>query len=76
MFALIYSNKNDNVKQYKANKYYLVNGIIKNHNVVINGKNFYGQPIDSDIKRYEEIRKLTGQDKDYATGCFLDYNFI
>ena len=74
---MIYSNKNDNVKQYKANKYYLVNDIIKNHNVVINGKNFYGQPIDSDIKRYEEIRKLTtGQDKDYATGCLLDYNYI
>ena len=74
---MIYSNKNDNVKQYKANKYYLVNGIIKNHNVVINGKNFYDQPIDSDIKRYEEIRKLTtGQDKDYATGCLLDYNYI
>ena len=22
-------------------------------------KNFYDQPVDSDIKRYEEIRKLT-----------------
>ena len=26
---------------------------------MINGKNFYDQPIDSDIKGYEEIRKLT-----------------
>ena len=24
-----------------------------------NGKNFYDQPIDSDINRYEEIRNLT-----------------
>ena len=24
----------------------------------MNGKNFYGQAINSDIKRYEEIRKL------------------
>ena len=24
-----------------------------------NGKNFYDQPIDSDICRYEEIRNLT-----------------
>ena len=32
-------------------------------------KNFYDQAIDSDIKRYEEIRKLTtGQGKDYTTG--------
>ena len=41
-------------------------GIIKNYNVIINGKNFYDQAIDSDIKRYEEIRKLTtGQGEDY-----------
>ena len=32
---------------------------------------------DSDIKRYEEIRKLTtGQDEDCTTGCFLDYDYI
>ena len=32
------------------------------------GKNFYDQPIDSDVKQYEEIRKLTtGQSEDYAT---------
>ena len=36
------------------------------------GKKFYDQTIDSDIKRYEEIRKLTtGQGEDYNTGCFL-----
>ena len=29
--------------------------IISNYNVIINGKNFYDQPIDSDVKRYEEI---------------------
>ena len=39
-------------------------------------KNFYDETIDSDIKRYEEIRKLTvGQGEDYATGC-LDYDYI
>ena len=26
--------------------------------MIINGKNFYDQPIDSDIKWYGEIRKL------------------
>ena len=32
--------------------------------------------IDSDIKRYGEIRKLTiGKGEDYATGCFLDYDY-
>ena len=32
---------------------------MKNYNATINGKNFYDQEIDSDIKQYEEIRKLT-----------------
>ena len=32
---------------------------------------------DCDIKRYEEIRKLTtGQGKDYTTGYLLDYDYI
>ena len=38
-------------------------------------KNFYNQYINSDIKRYEEIRKLTtGQEENYTTGCLLDYD--
>ena len=49
--------------------------VIKNHKVIIDGKNFYYQSIDSDIKRYEEIRKLTaGQGKDYSIGNLLDYD--
>ena len=36
----------------------------------MNGKNFYDQAIDSDIKQYKEIRKLTaGQGKGYTTVC-------
>ena len=48
-----------------------------NYNVIINGKNFYDQPIDSNIKGYEEIRKLTtGQGEGYTTGCLLHYEYI
>ena len=40
-------------------------------------KIFYDQPINSDMKRYEEIRKLTTElGEDYTTGCLLDYNYI
>ena len=47
-------------------RYYLSKGIIGN-NVIIYGKNFYDQVIDSDVKRYEKNRKLTtGQDDDYT----------
>ena len=40
---------------------------------MIDGKNFFDQPINSMTKSYENIRKITtGQGDDYATGCFLD----
>ena len=40
-------------------------------------KNFSDQAIDSDIKRYEEIRKLTTEEGgNYTTGWLLDYNYI
>ena len=48
----------------------------KSYNVIINGKNFYDQPIIADIKLYEEIRKLTGNGKDYTAGCLLDYEYV
>ena len=45
--------------------------------MIVNKKIFSDQPIDSDIKRYEEIRKLTkGQGEDYTIGCLLDYEII
>ena len=61
LFILINPNQNNSVKKFNVKNYYLPKGIIKNYNVIINGKSFYDQPIDSDIKRYKE----TGED--YAT---------
>ena len=51
LFDLFYSNQDANCKRFKSRRYYLLKGIIKNYNVIINGKNFYDQPIDSDIKK-------------------------
>ena len=74
---LVYSNSDNDVKRFNAQRYYLPKGIIKNYNVIINGKNFYDQAIDSDKKREKEIRKLTtGQGEDYTTGCLLNYEYI
>ena len=65
------------LKRFKARRYYLPKGIIINYNIIINGKNFDVQPVDSDIKRNEEIKKLTaGQGEGYTTGCLLDYDYI
>ena len=32
---------------------------MKDYNVMIDGKNFSDQPINSDLKTYENIRKIT-----------------
>ena len=37
----------------------------------------HDQGTDSDIKRYDEVRKFTtGQSEDYTTGCLFDYDYI
>ena len=39
---------------------------------MINIKSFYDQAIDSDMKRYKDIRKLTlDTGEDHTTGCLL-----
>ena len=61
----------------KGKRYYLPKDIIINYIVILNGKSFYNQAIDCDIKRYEEIRKLTtGQGEEYTTGYLLDCDYI
>ena len=41
---------------------------------MINGRNFFDQPINIINKTYEHIRKIaTGKGDDYKTGCILDY---
>ena len=73
LFVVVYSNEDDASNRFKAKRYYLPKSIINNYKVIINEKNFYEQPIDCDIKQYEEIIKLTtGQDEDYTAGCLLD----
>ena len=44
---------------------------------MIEGKNFFDQPMNSMSKTYENIRKIaTGKGDDYATGCLLDYPYF
>ena len=73
---MIYPNQNNGVKRFNNKKYYLPKGVIKNYNFIINGKSFYNQTIDSDIKRYVEIRNLTTEKfENYTTGFLLDYEY-
>ena len=57
--------------------YYLPNFEIKDYNIIINGENFFDQPIKNNKITYENIRKnATGQGDDYTARCLLDYSYI
>ena len=66
LFVLAYAiaggavNDEAGIKDNK--KYFLPWREINNYNVLIDGRNFYDQPINGLIKQYDEVRKVsTGQ---------------
>ena len=41
---------------------------------MIDGRNLFDQPVEWNLRTYENIRKTAiGQGDDYATGCLLTY---
>ena len=57
--------------------YYLPNVEIKDYSIMINGENFFDQPIKNNKVTYENIRKIaSGQGDEYTTGCLLDYSYF
>ena len=75
LFAAAYGT---NIIERNANtegsrrRYYLPRAEIKNYNVLIDGKKFYDQNVNSSIARYNELLKMTtGRSEDYSTGCLL-----
>ena len=44
---------------------------IENHNIEVDGRNFYDQPINNSIKQYDAVRNIpAGKTDDYTTDCF------
>ena len=74
LFVLAFENDDDRTSD---DEYYLPTVEIKDYNIMINGKNFFDQPIKNNKVTYENIRKIaTGQGDDYTTGCLLDYSYF
>ena len=67
LFVLAFEN---DIQRTSHSGYYLPNVEIKNYNVMINGENFFDQPIKYNEATYENIIKIaTGQGGDYTTNC-------
>ena len=70
-------NGNKKVERDSHRKYFLPRVDITNYNVLIDGRNFYDQPINDQTKKYDEVRKvMTGKSDDYTTGYLLDYYYF
>ena len=58
-------------------RYFIPKVKVKDYNVMIDAQNFFDQSVKSDIRTYENIRKIVpGKGDDYATGCLLDYPYF
>ena len=58
-------------------KYYLPRIALNKYNVFIDGRNFYDNPIENNIERYRELKKvMIGKAEDYTTGYLLDFNYF
>ena len=73
-FVLAFENDDDRTID---EQYYLATVEIKDYNIMINGENFFDEPIKNNKLTYDNIRKIaTGQGDDYTTGCLLDYLYF
>ena len=67
----------DDARRTVHDSYYLPIVEIKDYNIMINGENFFDQPIKNNKVTYENIRKIAkDQGDDYTTGCLLDYSYF
>ena len=75
LFVLAYNRANVQPTRNGQQKYYLPKNDLNKYNVIIDGRNFYDNPIESDIEKYRELKKvMIGKGGDYTTGSLLDYN--
>ena len=77
LFVMAYNRANGQPTRNGQQKYYLPRIDLEKYNVIIDGRNFYDNPIESDIEKYRELKKvMIGKGEDYTTRSFLDFNYF
>ena len=77
LFVMVYNRVDGQPTRNGQRKYYLPRISLNKYNVIIDGRNFYDNPIESDIEKYRELKKvMIGKGEDYNTGSLLDYNYF
>ena len=77
LFVMAYNRANGQPTRNGQQKYYLPRIDLEKYNVIIDGRNFYDNPIESDIGKYRELKKvMIGKGEDYTSGSLLDFNYF
>ena len=77
LFVMAYNRANGQPSRNGQRKYYLPRISLNKYNVIIDGRHFYDNPIESDIEKYRELKKvMIGKGDNYTTGSLLDYNYF
>ena len=77
LFVMAYNRVDGQPTRNGQRKYYLPRISFNKCNAIIDGRNFYDNPIESDIEKYRELKKvMIGKGEDYTTGSLLDYNYF
>ena len=70
LFVFSFENKDD---RRVSIKYYFPKVERKDYNFMINGKNFFNQPVKKKLKTYDNTRKFaTGEANGYTTSYLVD----
>ena len=77
LFVMAYNRANGQPTRNGQQKYYLPRIDLENYNVIIDGRNFYDNPIKTDIEKYRELKKvMIGKGEDYTRGYLFDFNYF
>ena len=72
LFVVAYNRANGQPTRNGQRKYYLPRIDLEKY-VIIHGRNFYDNPIESDTEKYRELKKVM-IGKDCTAGSLLDFN--
>ena len=77
LFVMAYNSVNGQPTRNRQRKYYLPRIDLNKYNVIIDGRNFYDNPIENNIEKHRELKKvMIGKGEDYTTGSLLDFNYF
>ena len=76
LFVMAYNRANGQPTRNGQQKYHLPRIDLEKY-VIIDRRNFYDNPVEIDIEKYRELKKvMTGKGEDYTTGSLLDCNYF